>query len=268
MTAGVTIGEFSRLCHLSAKTLRHYHDIELLVPAGVDGTGYRRYRPARSATRTSSGGCATWTCRWPRSVGARRTGTAARQDALARHLDRMEAELTRTRDVVASLRRLLGPEPELPVTAPPVAGAPVLRMSARLARDRGRGLLPAGLPVDVCGSWRPRHRPGRSRRRDLLGRVLRGETGEVVAFVPVAARRYRPATTVSASYRRALRHRRPRRPIRRLRHHLRTARPGHVAEHDVALPDPIVELYLVGPDQTDDPEQFQTEICWPINPGA
>ena len=33
MTTGVTIGEFSRLCHLSAKTLRYYHDISLLVPA-------------------------------------------------------------------------------------------------------------------------------------------------------------------------------------------------------------------------------------------
>jgi effector-binding domain-containing protein len=39
---------------------------------------------------------------------------------------------------------------------------------------------------------------------------------------------------------------------------------GHVAEHDIALADPIVEVYLVGPDQVDDANQYQTEICWPI----
>jgi len=39
---------------------------------------------------------------------------------------------------------------------------------------------------------------------------------------------------------------------------------SHVADHDTALADPIVEVYLVGPDHTDDPDQFRTEICWPI----
>ncbi len=38
----------------------------------------------------------------------------------------------------------------------------------------------------------------------------------------------------------------------------------HVAEHDVGLARPIVEVYLVGPDHTNDPNQYQTEICWPI----
>ena len=36
MTASVTIGEFSRLTHLSVKTLHHYHDVGLLTPAGID----------------------------------------------------------------------------------------------------------------------------------------------------------------------------------------------------------------------------------------
>lgn len=39
---------------------------------------------------------------------------------------------------------------------------------------------------------------------------------------------------------------------------------SHVAEHDTALVDPVVEIYLVGPDHTDDPNQYRTEICWPI----
>ena len=40
----LAIGEFSRLTHLSIRTLRRYHDADLLVPATVDdATGYRYY---------------------------------------------------------------------------------------------------------------------------------------------------------------------------------------------------------------------------------
>ena len=39
------IGEFSKVCQVSVKTLHHYDRIGLLVPAQVDhGTGYRYYR--------------------------------------------------------------------------------------------------------------------------------------------------------------------------------------------------------------------------------
>src|SRR5262245_46859090 len=44
MARTLSIGEFSRLTHLSVKTLRHYHDVGVLPPASVDpSTGYRRY---------------------------------------------------------------------------------------------------------------------------------------------------------------------------------------------------------------------------------
>jgi hypothetical protein len=40
----LTIGEFSRLTHLSVRTLRRYHEAALLEPAVVDETtGYRYY---------------------------------------------------------------------------------------------------------------------------------------------------------------------------------------------------------------------------------
>ena len=39
------IGEFSKICQVSVKTLRHYDKIGLLAPAEVDRfTGYRYYR--------------------------------------------------------------------------------------------------------------------------------------------------------------------------------------------------------------------------------
>src|SRR3712207_6140467 len=44
-TAGMlAIGEFSRMTHLSVRTLRRYHEAGLLEPATVDdATGYRYY---------------------------------------------------------------------------------------------------------------------------------------------------------------------------------------------------------------------------------
>ena len=44
MAAGLTVGDFSRITHLSVKTLRHYHEVGLLEPTTVNsGTGYRYY---------------------------------------------------------------------------------------------------------------------------------------------------------------------------------------------------------------------------------
>ena len=35
MAGPLTVGEFSRITHLSVKTLRHYHQVGLLEPAEV-----------------------------------------------------------------------------------------------------------------------------------------------------------------------------------------------------------------------------------------
>jgi hypothetical protein len=32
----------------------------------------------------------------------------------------------------------------------------------------------------------------------------------------------------------------------------------------IAADGPIRELYIVGPDVTDDPLQYRTEVCWPV----
>jgi DNA-binding transcriptional MerR regulator len=44
MRAGLSIGDFSQITHRSVKTLRRYHEAELLQPAEVDPyTGYHYY---------------------------------------------------------------------------------------------------------------------------------------------------------------------------------------------------------------------------------
>ena len=51
MRAGLSIGEFSQITHLSVKTLRRYHEAGLLQPAEVDPhTGYRYYATAQVPT--------------------------------------------------------------------------------------------------------------------------------------------------------------------------------------------------------------------------
>src|ERR1700736_5813240 len=51
MTSTLPIGDFSRATHLSVKMLRHYHELGLLEPAGVDAdTGYRRYATEQIVT--------------------------------------------------------------------------------------------------------------------------------------------------------------------------------------------------------------------------
>ena len=44
MNKKLKIGEFSKLCRVSVKTLRHYEEMGLLVPDETDEwTGYRYY---------------------------------------------------------------------------------------------------------------------------------------------------------------------------------------------------------------------------------
>lgn len=266
MRQGVAIGEFARLCHLSAKTLRYYHDIELLVPDAVDETtGHRRYSTGQVGDahliRRLRG--LDMPLAEIRSLLAQ-PDAASRESALARHLDRMEAELARTHDVVVSLRRLLRTQPPVPVAHRVSPASAALCVSTHVSRSavadwcgqtypRLYGIL-AGHGVDPAGA------AGATFSTEFFER----DEGRVVAFVPVLPESV-PADddrfTVLPQQRFAVAvHAGPFSDC-----DLTYGRLGsHVASHDVGLADPIVESYLVGPDHTNDPNQFRTEICWPI----
>jgi hypothetical protein len=69
MGISLSIGSFSRATHLTVKTLRHYHEEGLLVPAQVDArTGYRRYTGDQIAVAQSSAAFAASTCQSARST--------------------------------------------------------------------------------------------------------------------------------------------------------------------------------------------------------
>jgi len=105
----LAIGDLSRATLLSVKTLRHYHEVGLLEPAEIDpDTGYRRYALEQIPTAQI--------IRRFRDLdmpldeihallGAPDLET--RNELLASHLGRLEVNLARTQDAVASLRNLL-----------------------------------------------------------------------------------------------------------------------------------------------------------------
>ena len=109
MSGLLTIGEFSRLTHVSVKALRHYHDMGLLAPAQIDrSSGYRFYAAAQAPT-------AQLIRRFREMdmpLDQIRTvleapDPAARDAVIVAHLKSMERQLEQTQTTVASLRALL-----------------------------------------------------------------------------------------------------------------------------------------------------------------
>ncbi|MEV0357457.1 MerR family transcriptional regulator [Nocardia sp. NPDC050697] len=275
MTATVPIGEFSRLTYLSVKALRYYHDIALLEPAAIDpGSGYRRYSvdqvPAAHLIRRLRA--------LDMPVGEIRAvldagDTAARDGALRAHLLRMERELNRTRDVVASLRALLAPGSRaLPVEYRTTAAFPALTVTEGLARAEigpwcgsafallyrtlaAAGVTPAGPGgATYSAAW------------------FEEDAGAVTAYVPVPPGTGGPLPAAPDTHPAPVLAELPGGRFAVAVHEggfedfdrSYGALGSHVAAHDTSLPEPIREIYLAGPDRIDDPAGYRTEICWPI----
>jgi len=265
MAALVTVGEFSRLTHLSVKTLHHYHEIGLLAPTSVDPTsGYRRYGTGQVDTALLIRRLRELRMPLPEVRELVETSDdSRREETLRSHLERMEQELAHTRDVVTSLREMLTP------------GQPALDVDYRfIPAFRAYGVRDQ-VERELIGPWCE----DTFRRIGMVGAAhgifatcgatysddfFTEDAGEVVAFLPVAPDQ-EPAdgvelvdipggffaiavhagslTDFDRSY---------------------GALGSHVAEHCEVAPGPIRELYVVSPGEVDDPAAWRTEICWPI----
>ena len=263
MSASVPIGEFSRLTHLSVKTLHHYHDIGLLTPDRIDpSTGYRRYATAQVRTALLIRRLRELELPLPQVrevVDAPDLDT--RNKVLAEHLEQMEAELVRTRQVVASLRTML-----IPVGGIAVEYRTVPAFTALAIRDH---VDRAGI-----GPWCAASFPALYVALEAAGGVPAGPggatyadeffteaAGEVTAYVPfdrpigeleLAAfpgGRYAVAVHDGdfADFDRTY-----------------GALGSHVAERCTVAPGPVHEIYLAGPGDVTDPASYRTEVCWPI----
>jgi len=263
----LAIGEFSRITHLSVKTLRHYHEVGLLEPVDVDPrTGYRRYTTGQIP--------AAQVIRRFRSVNMpvedvkallAAPDHAARDALIAAHLNRLEDELAQMQLSVVSLRSLLEPA-SAPIavehrTVPATTAAgihEVVDLEDLLAWYHGAlGELYATV---VAQGLRPSHPSGGLFSSDLF----QYERGEATLFVPLDGH-IRPIGRVSALLIPAAElavtvHAGPHSDIDVTYGALGT----YVTEHELAVEGPVREYYPVDSRSTDDAAQWRTEIGWPI----
>ena len=266
----LTIGEFSRMTHLSVKALRHYHDVGLLEPADVDGSsGYRLY--AATQVPTAQLIRRFRDLEMPlddvRSVLAA-PDTAARNAAIAAHLERMEYRLEQTRATVASLRALL----QESLSHSGVEFRTVASTAALAIREQvGFGDCDAWLGA----AYAELYETATAAHFDIAGpagalyaqEFFEAEIGDVVAFVPIFGGHADAPTgrvhqlDVPAAELAVMMHYGPFADIDRTYGALGTI----VAERAIGIDGPIREHYLVTDAETDDVSQHRTEVCWPIS---
>jgi DNA-binding transcriptional MerR regulator/effector-binding domain-containing protein len=275
MATMLTIGDFSRMTHLSVKALRHYHDMGVLEPAAVDPfTGYRSYD-------TSQVGSAQ-VIRRLRDLGMPLDSIAAvlaapdleaRNREIAAHLTRMERQLEQTQASVAALRALLtGPaeRPVIELRAIPAVTALAVRQVVDAAdlNEWGSGafvalaaaLSAAGLTAaGPYGALYP-------------GDFFELERSEITAFLPVTAGRASPGgggleptgrvrlVEIPAVEAAVAVHEGAFSEIDRTYGALGEV----VAERAIGVDGPIREYYLVSSVDTDDVGKHRTEVCWPV----
>lgn len=265
--AALTIGDFSRATQLSIKTLRKYHESGLLEPAWVDpSSGYRHYSVEQISTaqlirRFRSLEMPLLEIRSVLSTSDLKT----RNELIAAHLWRLENNLAKTQNAVASLRNLISPSTE----TTKIEHRNIAATSAACIADE----------VDVRdalawlrGAIGELNATFKARRLGLTGPVggifsnsLFSEAkGKVTIFFPsdaeiVPTGRVKP-TIINAAEVAVIKH---------VGSHDNVdlaygALAAYVAQHALAVVEPIREYYVVGPQHTDVEEEWLTEISWPI----
>jgi DNA-binding transcriptional MerR regulator len=254
---------------MTVKTLRHYHQIGLLEPADVDRqTGYRHYTveqiPVAQVIRRFRD--LDMPLDEVRAVLAA-PDVPTRNERIAAHLSRLEAELGRTRRAVASLRGLLVPPaadgadrielrsvdatPAAAITEIVGAADSVAWLQGALGELYGtlaaQGVAPGGPAGGIYTNELFTHHRGRSTVFVPCVGAVR-PTGRVSALlvpaVELAIITYSgPTAEVDRAY---------------------GTLAGYVAEHALGVDGPIREHYLVSQRDVPDQSQWRTEIGWPI----
>jgi DNA-binding transcriptional MerR regulator len=279
-TTMLTIGEFSRMTHLSVKALHHYHDVGVLAPAAIDPhSGYRNYGADQVA--------AAQVIRRLRDLGMPLDSIravllapdlAARNREISAHLARMERQLEQTQAAVSGLRALLDgpvPRPRIEFRAIPrvtalaiaevVTVAEVMAWGDAAMRDLDRALAVTGCaPAGPAGALFPSEFFELERSEitafapvDLspAAGLVEGAAGKA-ALYPAGLGRVRLATIAGIEAAVAV-HDGPSEDIDRTYGALGTV----VAERAIGVDGPIREYY---PDGFFAAEPHRTEICWPV----
>jgi DNA-binding transcriptional MerR regulator len=267
MTVLLTIGDFSRMTHLSVKALRHYHDVGLLEPAEVDrSSGYRLYEAsqvpiAQVIRRFRDLGMPVDEVRSVLDA----PDVTTRNHVIVAHLERMEEQLQQTQATVASLRAVL----EAPRAPAPVEYRSVGRTPALAIREH---VTMTDMVAWWSGAFQELHKAVEEAGAARAGpdsccypnEMFELEEGEMVAYVPLT----RPSVgsgrvqtyELPAVELAVMLHRGSYDDLDQTYGELGT----HVAARAIGVDGPIRELYLVSPFDGVDPADFRTEVCWPV----
>jgi DNA-binding transcriptional MerR regulator len=267
MATSFSIGDFSRATHLTVKTLRHYHEAGLLVPASVDPhTGYRRY----TAEQISLAQIIRRFRGLDMPVGEihavlATSDLAVRNELIGAHLRRLEAELSRTQDAVASLRDILEhPAKDRRIERRRIEQAPaaVIRETMR-SKDALSWFL--GAMTELHATVKAQKLAQTGVPGGIFANSLFSQGhGEALLFIPCKGS-VRPTVRVSGGLI-------PPAEIAALIHEgsfsnvdlTYGALAAYVSRHALPLHGPIREYYLCGPQDTGDETAWRTEIGWPI----
>lgn len=265
----LSIGEFSKMTHLSVKALRHYHDVGLLEPVEIDrASGYRYYGPEQVV--------AAQVIRRFRDLGMpvddvkavlAAPHLEARNEVIMAHLDRMSAQLEETQATVASLRSLLesGPAP-IPVEYRSVPATPTLAIAEPVRAEEGvEWWMGAFDELHRVAAEMGVERPGVDGAL-FPGEFYEEERGDLIAYLPVAepvegvgSGRVQPFVLPEVELAVAL-HQGPFGDIDRTYAQLGL----HVSARAIGVAGPIREHYLITMRDTPDESQHRIEVAWPV----
>ncbi len=266
MKQTLTVGDFSRVTHLSVKTLRHYHQVGLLDPDQVDpDTGYRYYTPDQIPTAQVIRRFRDLDMPIADVKAVLATSDAtARGEVIAAHLDRLETELAQTRSAVESLRNLLRRPAAAPIehrTVPPV---PAMGITA--AVDRADLLAWwQGALAELHAAVQAQHLKATGPSGGLYAsEIFQDEHGQATVFIPVQGP-VRPIGRVGPFLV-------PAAELAVITHHgpladvdLAYGELGaYTMRHEISVAGPLREYYLRDARHSPDPAQWTTEIGWPV----
>jgi DNA-binding transcriptional MerR regulator len=263
----LSIGDFSRITHLSIKTLRHYHDVGLLEPAAVDASsGYRQYTleqiPMAQVIRRFRD-LEMPVDRVREVLAARDLGE--RNRLIAEHLTTLERRLAEAQAAVESLKNLLGAGPA-PITVE-VRAVPATRALGIHAMIARADLIPwwrgAMAEVEAVVDAQKLTRTGPTGGL-FATEIFRDEQGDATIFVPVAkASKCVGRTTeltIPAAELAITEHLGPHNDI----DVTYGALGDYVTRHALSVEGAVREYYLADARTERDAARWRTEIGWPV----
>lgn len=264
MRAGLTIGEFAVLTHLSVRTLRRYHESGLLEPAEIDQfSGYRYYTAQQIPTAQVIHRLRELDV----PLGEVRAILAAddplqRAALVAGHLERLEQQLDRTRAAVVSLRQLLRPDPApLDIELTSLPARVVAGIHIEVTGEAGLTWYDQAM-AELTAEFTPAERTGPPGGQ-YANELFTERHGHALVYWPV----HRPRATGRIE-------------IVELPA-IELASATHCGAHDdidvtygrlgawvsdnaLSIDGFVQETYLVGPRDTTDALRWRTQIGWPI----